>query len=235
MRGRLKRSGAAIVALNERDTTLVQVFADLKLKPLSPNKEQEVRSRLEVFVGRWTYHFDDFHKPEKKLWVKDAKATLKSMLEMLEEIKRILSSTGDGLCNSQESGSVDLLAEMIGKNPEIQGIPAARLFLRDFKMRSNTIAHACRIVAHELDASKGTPGAPRFDWYRDFTDLMRSIAAENGIKPVVINNRRTQEPQGPFIELVEKFELLFPAKMRCPSKSARAKRLSRALRVLRDA
>src|SRR5471032_1913953 len=100
MRGRLKRSGAATVALNERDTTLVQVFADLKLKPLSPNKEQEVRSCLEAFVGRWTYHFDDFQQPENKLWVKDAKATLKSMLEMLEEIKRILSSTGDGLCDS---------------------------------------------------------------------------------------------------------------------------------------
>jgi hypothetical protein len=235
MRGRLKRSGAAVVSLNESDITLNQIFAVLKLRPLSRTTEEEVRSRLKALIGRWSYHIADFQDQEMKLRVTDAKATLKSMLGMFKEIKRILSSTDDGLCDTQENGSVGLLAEMMGNNPQIQGIPAARLYLRDFTMRSDTIAHACLMVIHELDASKGMPGAPRFDWYRDFTELMRSIAVANGIKPVVIINRRTQEPQGRFIEVVEKFELLFPAKMRCPTRGARAQRLSRALRKLRDA
>jgi hypothetical protein len=224
MRGRLKPSGAA--------STLAEVFADLKLRPLSSAKEHNLRGQLQSLIGRWTLEIADFQEPRKKLRVKDARATLKIMVVELENIERILSSTGEGLIDFQENGAVSLLAKMLGENPEIKGIPAARLFLHDFKTRLETIAHASRIVIHELERSKGKPGAPRFDWYRDFADLVRAIAVENRIKPVVINNRRSSEPQGRFIELVEKFELLFPPRMRCTSNVARAKRLTRALGAL---
>ncbi len=99
-----------------------------------------------------------------------------------------------------------------------------------FANHASEIAEACRIGDERLGHIVGKSGQPPIDWYAEFTDVLKFIAAKNNIKPTISTNPVTLKRQGRFLDLATAFERLLPLAMRSETDEARAQRLKRALR-----
>lgn len=104
---------------------------------------------------------------------------------------------------------------------------------------SCTVKDACERALADLQGVRGNSGAPPFEWYDEFVQLLLELARIARIDPVVMTDRNSGERYRRFIELALAFEnLLFedpkkPAlRMRSPSRGACAKRLERSLKRL---
>jgi hypothetical protein len=251
---RLPRTGSTIASLCERTaafeyfvavglvdrreatTTLAAVLVDLGLAPLSEKDEQKVRNELGRVIGRGEEILED-SRQESRLTVEEVQKTLKRVANGLEAmshggldpgelaaIEKVLNGAETG---SRESHDIAVALRVITALAEETGRRRANELVINFRKWPRTVAEACRRAANELDLVKGKSGKPPRVWYRDFKRILEFIAEKNWIQPKVVINRRTQEAQGRFIELAERFEQLLPRHMRSPSREAIAKMLQR--------
>ena len=109
---------------------------------------------------------------------------------------------------------------------------------------SRVVKDACKRALAELQGIRGKPGAPPYDWYDEFVQLLLELSRIADIDPVVNTDRISGERVGPFIELALAFEQLLllydpptgpSVNMRSPSRHACAKRLERSLKRLGEA
>jgi hypothetical protein len=105
-------------------------------------------------------------------------------------------------------------------------------YLSSFCPQLREVADACLAAAKACEAIPGKPGPNQFEWYTDFTRVLKFIAEKNVIRATVIN-RRGAIADGRFVALAEAFERLLPPGMRTQP-SGRGQRLKRALRILRS-
>jgi hypothetical protein len=215
------------------ETNLARVVADLGLEALSSSDEAEIRSQLGYVIGRGLARIAVTKKlnPEGKLHTKDIAAILKAIGRDFQSHEAAFRGRETGLRQPHEIEVANRIREVLSKNPEIK-IDADE-FLTDFCDRINTISHACLIAARDLQSSKARAGNKSIDWYDDFTRVLVNLAEKNSIRPTIENDRRTGKPRGRFFELAAGFESLLYPKMRSPSPSALAKRLSRSLARLK--
>jgi len=229
---RLSHKGVSIASLYELDTNLEKVVSDLGLAKMSTSEMEEIRCKLQIVMGRGYGKLEMSQKlnPDNKRQTKNITATLAVIARHLQEAEQNLrgAETGDQQAHHTE---VSLkVIEMLTANPEIR--IGAHEYLSDFCARLSTVAHACLVAAKDLGSTKGKAGRKAIGWYNDFTLLLASIAKQNGIRPTVTIDRETGEAQGRFLDITTGFEQLLLQSMRSPSKTARAKRLSRSLAEL---
>jgi hypothetical protein len=231
---RLSSKGASIASLYELDTNLEQVISDLGLANMSEGGKEEVRDKLHQVMGRGYEALLMSQKlnPDSRLQIKNIAAKLESIGHNLQEAEHNLRGSETGL---QEAHRIEIslkVREMLAANPEIGS--KAHGFLSNFFSQLRTVASACLVAANDLRSIKGDAGQRALNWYTDFTRVLVGIARQNGIRPTVATDRDTGEPQGRFLDIATGFERLLLPSMRSPTKTARAKRLSRALARLRN-
>ena len=226
---RLTWKGASIGSLYELDTNLEQVVSDLGLAKMSAEERKEIRGKLGEVIGRGYAEIELSPKlnPDNKLQIKNITATLEATARHLQEAAQNLRGSETGFQQAHQLAISLKIREMLVANPEIES--KADEFLSNFCGQLSTVAHACFVAAKELKSTKGNAGRRALDWYNDFARVLVPIAKQNGIRPTVTIHRGTGEAQGRFLDIATGFERLLMPSMRSPSKTARAKRLSRAL------
>jgi hypothetical protein len=153
------------------------------------------------------------------------------MARRLQEAEQNLRGSETGLRQAHHIEVALKVRAMLAANPEIGS--EADEFLSEFCNRLSTVAHACSVAAKDLRSIKGKAGRRALSWYTDFTRVLVSIAKQNGIRPTITIDRGTRKAVGRFLTVATGFERLLPREFRSPSNAARAKRLSRALAVLK--
>jgi hypothetical protein len=235
---RLPSSGASWFALQEGapfGPTIDELFVDLRLLPMPPEKVDEIRGKLCMVVGSWWQEIGQFIEPEIGLEVESVVATLSATAQHLEEAKTVLQAEEGGLQRAKNLEAVKLIRKALSQHPAIGKLSKAEDYISSACEVVETISQACHAAAWMLGSVKGKRGRPSHHWYAQFTEILCDIARENGIKASLENDRRTRKPKGRFLELAEGFERLFPRQMRSPSREALAKRLSGPLRQIRTA
>jgi hypothetical protein len=230
---------AGLVDACEATTTLTEVFGELGLAPLSDEDEQKIRDELGFVIGRGYEIQKDSQKqsPTSRLTVVDVREKLERVSSGLEAmadghpdpgelavIERVLNGSKTGF---RESHDIAVALRVIKELADENGHDRARELVIEFRKWPRTVAEACRTAAKNLNLIKGKSGKPPRDWYRDFKRVLTFVAEKNGIRPMVVINWRTQEAQGRFIDLAERFEQLLPGHMRSPNRQAIAKMLQR--------
>jgi len=122
---KLPRTGAAYQCLNERDTTLAEIVASLKLKPLSKKAEREIRNRLGLALAKW-------EEPKTALQIKRVVGSLNAHAKRLDEIASLGTITPVGFAHKQDIETSARLARCLTSNPAIGSIEAAHAYLEDF-------------------------------------------------------------------------------------------------------
>ncbi len=218
MARRLPQTGAIIASLHETPvceatTTLDQVVASLGLAPLSSEDEEMVRTGFGTAIGRWWLSNPDMPR------VTAVKSALESIAVCLELAERILLRSG--FQTERDIQAINLVQSILGGD-----------YLGDFCQQLRRVTKTCHAAAKACEAIPGKPGPDQFEWYADFTRVLKIIAEKNGIKATVIN-RSGPIAGGRFVVLAEAFEQLLPPGMRTQP-SGRGQRLKRALRILRS-
>ena len=226
---RYPQSGSGTCSLYEVETTLEQVFVDLRLADMAPDEKEGIRLELGVIHCRGSNEFAASPKlnPNNRLQVNDIVATLEAISSHLRAVDPPLRGCEFGIRDIHDIEVAKKVTEFLAMNPEI-GPEIADEFLSDFCDRLNTVSHACFVAATDLKSIKGKGGRRELAWFDDFTRLLMSIAERNGIS--------TTKVQGRFLDLASGFEQLFHPTMgmRSPSRAALAKRLSRAVKDFRQ-
>jgi hypothetical protein len=215
-------------------TTLTQVVAELGLVPFSTRREEEdVRFALGTVIATGMKVFElsaalQIAEAQKILrWIANtlmAALAGSANVDELHAIEQGLQRAETGLRHTHDTAITLLITNTLAR--EI-GKDKARDRVLNFRKWMRTVVAACHKAADDLDEIKGKDGRPALDWYRDFQRILKCIAEKNSIRPRVEINRETGEPQGSFIELVERFEELLPPMLRSSSRAAIAKRLQR--------
>jgi hypothetical protein len=227
---RMSQTGSTIASLYEIETTFDEVVADLGLAPMSAEVEETVRSGLGVVIGRGLDEFaaSPTLNPHGKLKVEDI-TTLGAIARNLQAAEQSLRGCETGLQTAHNIEVAKKVRAILAVNPEIGDLVKADKFLSDCCDRLKTISHACLVAAQDLRSTKGKAGRKQLDWFDDFTAILMSIAEQNGIRPTIITDRKAHKVQGRFLDLAGGFERLLWPTMRSKTRTALAKRLSRAL------
>jgi hypothetical protein len=219
---------------NKTRTTLAQVVADFRLKPLSPEEEETVRTGIGAAIHQWM--LTDRSMPG----VMNVKAKLEATAKNLEAAESILSGHQTEFRTEIDIQVVNLITPFLkgrggaSLKTKVAGIEIEMDgdYLGNFCERLRAVVAACEAAAAKCDKLPGKPGRDQFDWYTDFTRVLVFVAEKNGITPAVGTSRKTGAAGGPFVRLAEAFEQVLPPDMR-PFASGRGSRLKRSLRALK--
>jgi len=220
---------AGLVEGTEFETTLPKVIADLHLAPLSPDDDQQIRLELGEIIHAGLDRFA--HSPKysatERVTVARVKKILRGIANALDkgsldrkkesEVARFLHGAETGLRTTMESAVATHLKKFLPEN----------VSLRNFRAHRLQIAAACRYAAAHLEGRKQKPGSAPLNW-SGFRRAAILIAQRNKIRPTIVNNRKTGDVQGRFIEIAEGLDRLLPRFLRAGSRAALAKRLQRA-------
>jgi hypothetical protein len=124
------------------------------------------------------------------------------------------------------------LSRFLALNREIGSIEKAHVLLATFQDDAARIAHACLVAATDWDQESGKPGAPKFDWYDEFTALLFSIAKVAGIEPNLEKDRTDGRPKGWLFDAAQSLESFLDPEMRSNTAGACFKRLERGKKRL---
>jgi hypothetical protein len=141
------------------------------------------------------------------------------------EIERLVHGHETGLRSIEEIAVAGEIMRVLVK--QMGNYDQARAVLLDYRRNPRPVADACRKAAKKVGAIKGTRGAPSVDW-SGFSRAVTLIANRNGIKPVIVVNRKNHNVEGGYIEIAEGLQRLLPKSMRAQNRAALAKRLQSA-------
>ncbi len=133
--------------------------------------------------------------------------------------------------SSAEASGVILLVETLAQAPDIGSSERAHEYLEDLRDRCTTLAHACDIAAvHTQSLHGGKGGAPKLDWYDEFTRLVMELCERLDLSTRLGRHREKQTPDGQFYRMAEVMEKLLPLKLRSNTAETRYDRLEKSLK-----
>jgi hypothetical protein len=230
---RLPFSGVSFASLYEFETTLDQVISKLGLPSLSSEDEGEVRTLLQMCIGKWLQIHPDCQAKGFYLRIEHVQSRLKRIAEHLEEIDGPLSAAGEGLHRSDDFEVASQLALALKHRVDIGSIDTAREHLSRFRDCAQDLAHAARIAAALLEDVPRKSGRLPHDWYVPFVMAVDYICMVNLLPKSFQNDRISDFPKGRYFEIASEFEMLLYPHMRSSSPAARARRISRSHTTLR--
>jgi hypothetical protein len=223
---KLPKSGIGYQCLDEREVTLAEIVASLRLKPLSKKAERNIRDRLGFALAT-------YDEPHTAVQVKDVADALKAHAKRLDQIATLGTITRSGFAREQDIAVGGQLSWILASDPAIGSVEAAHECLRNFCDRASIIASSCRAAAAaNLQARKGRGGKSAYGWYDEFTAALLDICKQNKIEPTVGIDRISGEPVGTLPKIASAFERLLPPRMRSRKPATMVKRLQRSVQRL---
>jgi hypothetical protein len=219
---KLPRTGVAYQCLDEREVTLAEIIASLRLKPLSKKAQREIRDRLGFALATWD-------EPYTALQIKDVADALKAHAKRLDQIGPLGTITRPGFAREYDIAVGGQLIQILASIPAIGSVEAAHEYLRNFCARTNILASSCRAAAASLQSRKGQGGKSQYGWYDEFTAVLLDVCKQNKIEPTAGINRISGEPVGTLPRIASAFERLLPPRMRSRKPATMVKRLQRSL------
>jgi hypothetical protein len=223
---RLPTSGTTLVSAQRNEAEFRHVLSELCPEHSFSNSSVEhLFSKLEEVIGLW---FAQTNRLDIELVTK----RLRAIFEQLDGCAKTLGALQTGLHEDIDITVASQLARFLALNPKIGSIERGRILLSGFQKDAARIAHACLVAATDWDQQSGKPGAPRLDWYDEFTALLISIAKTAGIEPNLKKERINGNKGGWLFDAARRLESFLDPEMRSDTDEACFKRLERGKKRL---
>jgi hypothetical protein len=223
---RLPTSGKTLVSAKRNEAEFRHVLSELCPEhSFGDSSMKDLYSKLEEVIGLW-------FAQTNRLDISLVTRRFRVISEQLDDSAKTLGALQTGLHEVIDMTVASQLARFLALNPDIGSVKQSRIFLSAFQEDATRIAHACSVAATYLDQESGKPGAPRLDWYDEFTALLISIAKTAGIEPNLKKERINGNKGGWLFDAARRLESFLDPEMRSDTDEACFKRLERGKKRL---
>jgi hypothetical protein len=182
----------------------------------------EFYGRLAQIIGQWSAE-------DNRLDIAPLAKTFTAMGKELKKVAEILSGHEVGLHEIHDIAIVSQLAMILALDPEVGSRRQADKLIASFRGDAAKMAHACLVAARDLKHTVvGKSGAPRQDWYDEFTALLLEVAKTAGVRPRLNKDRISRARGGWLLDAAQALETFLAPQMRSTSAEACGKRLERS-------
>src|SRR5260370_21424692 len=231
---RIPPRGQAFSTLYEIETSLSEVISRFGFLALSQRQEAAVREKIGRSIGLWQQSEGIYQSEGSKLTVDDIQSTLAAIVTRLDDANAVLSAVETGLHHVHNIEVVAQISSALAENPTVGSIEAAHDFIMDFSSRSKVVAEGAKIAAALLNVRQSKQGRNKQILHDGFTETVVYVCELNSVRATLKTDRVSGRSTGRFLESARALEKLLPPRMRAPSATALAQRLTRSLRRIRS-